>query len=946
MQKDCSGSIGRTSSAQTLDSLDCTRISDEPEKRYEERISILEFELRQANATVKTLREHLTLATSEADVSQGVSSNCIPEEYVKIQIKPHEQRVLNFLINEYLLKNDFKITSVTFSEEVRNQDFDSWADVGLNLARPPDLLTIYRHGFASLPQSKPEMRDANVQIDISGSQSPASSESIPSTNSFVLLNRLNAENSSLLERNQYLEEELRLAKAKLEVISTAQADSDLRSPSVAEQSSDQPTANEVDSPHGEVSRTRQSFYKRLSSMLCACRPVSGEFAFEKVGYLNAFAGQAAPTSEVIQVIGELLFSLIPKISIRKRECILPLIAVVVIAHPVSKRREELCAMMFDLFKHPDTDQRQALIDVCTYVASKVDSTRVETEILVHCVQRIDSRSLEQRTMAAEVVSALTPFMSKPILSSLIVSVLRQMILSNNSEKVLVAMVQACSRLCCFITANEKFPVLNELFLTALNSANKIVVDQALSTFLPSLAVWAMEDFALLEKLVTSVLSRMECVVDLLYKKCAKGGKEHQQLNAYFDCLGSLVPVLFWDVVRCNPAKTEQPDDAQQADCNAQIPREYLLDDLTLYASASEVQRLAGSFRQLTEMEWHPSWQALDFVTRSVLTPLVVLIRKVEASDYSVLCSAVHCFTRFANFFGQGFVRNRLCPLLQIDRAGTTNKNDEEFSNLSLPICTIAVLGKLNQKSDTERLQRFLKKTVTTVAERNLPVRCLILTLLELIRVHPEKQLVFDVMHTCSEHPSRHVRSHSASILSDLAGAVSAGDLELKILSLLTKLANDSSPEVRVNTVMGLCSLASGSESAAQVSEDAKHELGKIFADVPGTIGNGCAAEMLGKIARFAPTFAIHFLDYFFLPQLYALTQRCHAANDESTATVLPALFDVYIALSCCCFSPTTVSGHFLPGLRVLSRELDTRHAKVAQSIIIDQERKLYNFQSA
>lgn len=36
-------------------------------------------------------------------------------------IKPHEKRAINFLVNEYLLIQDYKLTSVTFSEENENQ---------------------------------------------------------------------------------------------------------------------------------------------------------------------------------------------------------------------------------------------------------------------------------------------------------------------------------------------------------------------------------------------------------------------------------------------------------------------------------------------------------------------------------------------------------------------------------------------------------------------------------------------------------------------------------------------------------------------------------------------------------------------------------------------------------------------------------------------------------
>lgn len=36
-------------------------------------------------------------------------------------IKPYEQRALNFLINEYLLLQGYKLTSITFADENQNQ---------------------------------------------------------------------------------------------------------------------------------------------------------------------------------------------------------------------------------------------------------------------------------------------------------------------------------------------------------------------------------------------------------------------------------------------------------------------------------------------------------------------------------------------------------------------------------------------------------------------------------------------------------------------------------------------------------------------------------------------------------------------------------------------------------------------------------------------------------
>ncbi len=40
------------------------------------------------------------------------------------QIRPHEKRALNFLVNEYLLMQEYKLTSVTFAEENEDQVLD------------------------------------------------------------------------------------------------------------------------------------------------------------------------------------------------------------------------------------------------------------------------------------------------------------------------------------------------------------------------------------------------------------------------------------------------------------------------------------------------------------------------------------------------------------------------------------------------------------------------------------------------------------------------------------------------------------------------------------------------------------------------------------------------------------------------------------------------------
>lgn len=84
---------------------------------------------------------------------------------IELPIKPHEQRALNFLINEYLLARSYKLTSITFSDENEDQDFEDWQDVGLNIPKPAEVLQIYREYMKANGYDKPPSTNVAVQTD-------------------------------------------------------------------------------------------------------------------------------------------------------------------------------------------------------------------------------------------------------------------------------------------------------------------------------------------------------------------------------------------------------------------------------------------------------------------------------------------------------------------------------------------------------------------------------------------------------------------------------------------------------------------------------------------------------------------------------------------------------------------------------------------------------------
>ncbi|XP_075978820.1 RAB11-binding protein RELCH homolog [Anticarsia gemmatalis] len=154
-------SMHRTPSQATLDSLDTARYSEDgggDRGGSGGDVAVLEFELRKARETINALRANLTqFADGESTLDKHTKD--ISDQR---SLKPHEKRALNFLINEYLLLQDYKLTSITFSDENPDQEFEDWDDVGLNMPRPAGLVSLFRGNTTVISAPK---ADASTETD-------------------------------------------------------------------------------------------------------------------------------------------------------------------------------------------------------------------------------------------------------------------------------------------------------------------------------------------------------------------------------------------------------------------------------------------------------------------------------------------------------------------------------------------------------------------------------------------------------------------------------------------------------------------------------------------------------------------------------------------------------------------------------------------------------------
>ncbi|XP_072947369.1 RAB11-binding protein RELCH-like isoform X2 [Epargyreus clarus] len=158
------GSMHRSPSQATLDSLDTARYSEDgggDRGCSGGDVAVLEFELRKAKETINALRANLT---QFADGDSALDKNS-KDKFNQRSLKPHEKRALNFLINEYLLLQNYKLTSITFSDENPDQEFEDWDDVGLNMPRPAGLISLFWGGNAVMNVPKV---DASTETEFHG----------------------------------------------------------------------------------------------------------------------------------------------------------------------------------------------------------------------------------------------------------------------------------------------------------------------------------------------------------------------------------------------------------------------------------------------------------------------------------------------------------------------------------------------------------------------------------------------------------------------------------------------------------------------------------------------------------------------------------------------------------------------------------------------------------
>ncbi|XP_031138027.1 RAB11-binding protein RELCH homolog isoform X1 [Sander lucioperca] len=1013
------GPLHRAGSISTLDSLDFARYSDDGNRESDERVAVLEFELRKAKETIQALRANLTQA-AESEVTSQERKNFKSSPEIQEPIRPLEKRALNFLVNEYLLKHDHKLSSITFSDENDDQDFELWDDVGLNIPKPPDLLHLYRNCGVSVPSPRDTV-DVSVGVDFGDlpgnciAQDPPKKPDLLHQQQTEVVQELEYQISLLTNEKQSLAEQIKKLQSEIQTLkrtvsspppatldlgshnisnSTTTTSSidplsvpptdngqylDIRRVSEPETNPDPPSSQNISHPHPQShnklkSRPPVQFdqpNRKLSpafqqALLSFCRMCSDS-------RLGAEVSRIADSEEsVMLMLGRCLPHIVPNVLLAKRErmvahlCqeLIPLILCTACLHPEPKERDQLLHILFNLIKRPDDEQRQMILTGCVAFARHVGPTRVEAELLPQCWEqlpevwrlrktnsgfhRINHKYPERRLLVAESCGALAPYLPKEIRSSLVLSMLQQMLAEDKADMVREAVVKSLGIIMGYIDDPDKYSQGFELMLLSLGDPSERVVSAVHQVFIPAFAAWTTELGTLQTALIPSLLARIE---KLLMQ--GEHGLDEHKLHVFLSALQSLTPPLFAVVLQSAPftSRAKVTGDIPAIEVTRfPRPASPLQDVATIIGSREMLSALLLLYDYQLEHEGTTGWDSLLWVVNQLLPQLIEIVGRINVTSSTCVHEFSRFFWRLCRTFGKIFTNTKVKPQFQeILRLSEENVDvsagNDILTKATVPIYATGVLTCYNQDEDRKLLVGFLEDVMTTLSLSYAPLDSLKASFVELGANPVYHELLLTVLWYGVVHTSALVRCTAARMFELLVKGVNETLVAQRVVPALITLSSDPEISVRISTIPAFGTIME-TVTQKELLERVKMQLASFLEDPQYQDQHSLHMEIIRTFGRVGPNAEPRFRDEFVLPHLHKLALANNSQTVESKRIdIATQLFEAYSALSCCFISEEVMVNHFLPGLRCLRadmEQLSPEHEVILSSMIKECEIKVEN----
>uniref|UniRef100_A0A1I8HHS7 LisH domain-containing protein n=1 Tax=Macrostomum lignano TaxID=282301 RepID=A0A1I8HHS7_9PLAT len=890
-----SGRMQRSPSVTTFDSMDAARNSDNGDQATDERVPVLEFELRKARETIASLRQELTnkaksllqphrLSEEDPDAASaaatgGAAGGAVvgganegdetdserqASSSANEPIQSHEKRVLNFLIYEYLLQMDYKYTPASFAEENADQIFDSWDD-------------------------------------------------------------LKAESAASKQRMLKLENDLHRARSNM--VSTKSKRSDTAG-----------TANSDGSGSASINREVDELMEdEEPSFTATSRSVPQLFIRQLYQSVLPFrleeslVTMGTSPEELVRILGHVLPCLIPGVLFDYRHLAVPLAVHTACLHPDSGARDQLLRLLFNMTKTPDRKQRNEILEGCLSFAKSVGPSRIEAELLPQIWEQLGHKADSRRLLVVEACATLLPFLPATLRDSLVLSMLQQMFEEERTAEVRCAIIRTLSLLSCYIEDRDKFPAIAKILIACLTDGTSESISETTADFLlPAVASWALELGCLHTGLIDPMLDRLDSSLRQL-----PSVSEALQLSRLLQLLRLLVPFVVVWIVRHLPQSSGYGQQQQQQQKNlfrsaveqsAVSSSNGESNSISGGAASSAVVASANQSRPnlyaydlicpsfaLYSQALHcycsqPAWEAWSeaaYINARLAPGLLTVLQCQHINE--VHCSAVcRLFAQLSASLGVYFVQRTLMPLMRrqlYDLTTSQLRLDALETCLPAGYCVCLLAACSEDETDTyeaELRDEVLLDGVAALANSKRRLNGICACLKELCSCLPSgsgERAALRLLWDCIVLPEATVELRSAccrlcnALVHSTENEATIGET----VKALVTLASDSSSAVRRACVKPLGSILTLAKSA-ELLDKVRVQTSEILFDPGPDDDMESRIECANYCTAFGPKVDQRFREDVLLPALDRLTVGC--PTSAAGQKLLLSLFEAYSALSC------------------------------------------------
>ncbi|GAX73032.1 hypothetical protein CEUSTIGMA_g484.t1 [Chlamydomonas eustigma] len=228
--------------------------------------------------------------------------------------------------------------------------------------------------------------------------------------------------------------------------------------------------------------------------------------------ISSMQHQAA---SILALLPDLLPKLVPNLTSRSRLEVLPLIQALITGDSCTlDQQRTLCTLVLNLISNPDEPQRQAIVQSLALLADALGPSWVSMELLPACVKQVNSPSSERRTLMANLLGSLCPRLDLAVQAHVLLTQLHRLA-EDRIEQVREAAVLAVSSLLSHLPyfSRQYYQMVEEMLLVVAVDDNEDVTDAVLGKLLPSLQAWTQQEdtmvTALLPKVISEVLRRVQ-----------------------------------------------------------------------------------------------------------------------------------------------------------------------------------------------------------------------------------------------------------------------------------------------------------------------------------------------------------------------------------------------------------------------------------------------------